>query len=303
MNAGSLPARGWRSVLAAALLACAGSAAAQTAPADAAAPSGDTRKAQTLAFSEVPAHVATDAPFRLSAQATSGLPVTFEVIDGPATIDGRTLKLSGTPGLVIVRATQGGNDLYRPAQPQEQAFAVTPKPVAPAFIASPVPARVALGEPVILEARATGEPAPAYQWRRDGRPIEGAQGRTYTIPTAALSDAGLYDVVATNKVGTARSATVQVTVTKRAQTISFFPPATAVVNQPVNLSAMASSGLPVHFEVVSGTATLTGATIIPNGAMITVTATQEGDGTYEAALPVTQTILVQPGPQGQGQHF
>jgi len=283
-------------------------AGAQTPPApapapDAPPPAAAGRRRQELSFSEVPPHLVTDAPFRLVAKASSGLPVTFEVVDGPATIDGRTVKLSGAPGLVVIRASQPGDDVFAAAAPQERAFAVNPKPEAPAVIASPAATTVGLGEPIVLEVQATGVPAPTYQWRKDGRPIEGALSRIYALPAAALSDSGVYDLVATNPAGVARSAAVRVTVTKRHQTITFFPPSSAVAGQNVALSAMASSGLPVRFQVVSGTATLTGSSIIPNGSMVVVEADQDGDGTYEAAAPVTQTITVQPGPQALGQHY
>jgi hypothetical protein len=50
----------------------------------------------------------------LVATATSGLPVTFEMVSGPATIDGDKLTLEGA-GVVEVKAMQSGNDAFLPA--------------------------------------------------------------------------------------------------------------------------------------------------------------------------------------------
>ena len=62
------------------------------------------------------------------------------------------------------------------------------------------------------------------------------------------------------------------------------------------LSASASSGLPVAFAV-SGPATLNGSTLTFTGAgSVTVTASQAGNATYNAAADVIQTFAVQPKP-------
>ncbi|QNF32253.1 T9SS type A sorting domain-containing protein [Adhaeribacter swui] len=52
-----------------------------------------------------------DAPFALEATASSGLPVSYRVISGPATISGNTIKLTGV-GSVHIQAYQPGNATY-----------------------------------------------------------------------------------------------------------------------------------------------------------------------------------------------
>jgi hypothetical protein len=65
-------------------------------------------------------------------------------------------------------------------------------------------ATVLVGQPAVLEARASGYGALTYQWRKDGAPlsdggsISGAQTAVLTIDPAAFSDAGGYDVVVTD---------------------------------------------------------------------------------------------------------
>lgn len=71
----------------------------------------DVKYRQTIYF-EPPRDVPLSAsPLTLIASATSGLPVTFSVRSGPATISGNQLTLTGT-GQVTIRARQAGNDQF-----------------------------------------------------------------------------------------------------------------------------------------------------------------------------------------------
>ena len=79
---------------------------------------------QAISFPQIPNHLTTDAPFALEATSTSGLEVYFEIISGPATVDGNTITLTGAPGEVIVEATQPGNGTYDPAAPVRNNFMV-----------------------------------------------------------------------------------------------------------------------------------------------------------------------------------
>ena len=56
-----------------------------------------------------------DAPFQVSGTATSGLPLTYSIESGPATINGNTINLDGTAGTVVVRADQAGDSDFYPA--------------------------------------------------------------------------------------------------------------------------------------------------------------------------------------------
>src|SRR5262249_53890576 len=53
------------------------------------------KAAQTIAFNPVPGVTYGDAPFAVSATATSSLPVTFSLVSGPATINGSIVTISG----------------------------------------------------------------------------------------------------------------------------------------------------------------------------------------------------------------
>jgi hypothetical protein len=256
-------------------------------------PAADTRKTQEIVFAELPTRTVADAPFSLSARATSGLPVTFEVVDGPAVMEKKALRLTGAPGLVIILARQEGNELFQAARPAERAFSVVPVPVAPAIVSQPArSASVEIGSPLILDVAVSGEPAPAFQWRRDGSPVPGGNSHTLTIPAVLPTDAGNYDVSATNALGTVTSQPARVTVSKRHQTILFQGQNTIAGGQPVTLFVSATSGLTVTLEVVSGVATLNSNVITATSGTVSVRASQPGNSVYEAAAPVIQNFFV-----------
>lgn len=79
---------------------------------------------QAISFPQIANHLTTDAPFEITATATSGLEVFFEVLSGPATIDGNIVTLTSEPGQVSIRATQPGNSTYDPAIPVINNFMV-----------------------------------------------------------------------------------------------------------------------------------------------------------------------------------
>ncbi|HTZ19911.1 MAG TPA: Ig domain-containing protein, partial [Opitutaceae bacterium] len=81
---------------------------------------------QTITFAALPDRRVGDAPFTLTATASSGLPVAFAIVSGPALLSGATLTLGGTPGTVTVRASQPGNAAYNAAPDVVRAFTVAP---------------------------------------------------------------------------------------------------------------------------------------------------------------------------------
>ena len=81
--------------------------------------------AQFIDFTEIPDQLTYNGPITLQATSTSGLPVTFEVVSGPATIDGNVLTLTGEDGQVKVRAIQEGDGTnWQPAPAVNRTFYV-----------------------------------------------------------------------------------------------------------------------------------------------------------------------------------
>ena len=86
---------------------------------------GTTAKtAQSIAFSAIPNKLYSESDFSPAAVSTSGLPVTYEVALGPATIVDNKIHLTGTSGTVYVIAKQAGDATYCAAIPQVQSFVV-----------------------------------------------------------------------------------------------------------------------------------------------------------------------------------
>lgn len=62
----------------------------------------------------------------LTASASSGLPVSWEVASGPGQITGSSLKVLGV-GSIVVRASQTGDSVWFAAQPLERTMVVAKK--------------------------------------------------------------------------------------------------------------------------------------------------------------------------------
>ncbi len=78
---------------------------------------------QSIIFSEIAHQRLSSVSVLLQASASSGLPITFSVAEGPATIVGDLLTFTGA-GTVRVNANQSGDDQYAPAEPMMRSFVV-----------------------------------------------------------------------------------------------------------------------------------------------------------------------------------
>ncbi len=120
----------------------------------------------------------------------------------------------------------------------------------------------------------------------------------YNAPSDVGPSGGVYHLLATNASNPTQLAIVSITVSPEAtqipQTINFssLPSQVEFGEQPLTLTATASSGLLVTFSVVSGPATITNnntLTLAGPGTVV-VAASQVGNSTY-AAAQATQTIV------------
>lgn len=71
---------------------------------------------QVINLDDIPKHYTEDADFALEGVANSGLPVFYEIIEGPAMVSGNTLSLTGDGGIVEVRAYNDGDADYYPVE-------------------------------------------------------------------------------------------------------------------------------------------------------------------------------------------
>jgi hypothetical protein len=246
---------------------------------------------QSITFPALADRAANAGSIALTASATSGLEIEYTVVAGPATVSGTTLILTSEAGYVTVRASQSGNADYFPAADVERSFTVSPAPAAPAFVLQPSSLSLTGGAVVTLTGAATGFPAPTYQWRKNGRDIAGATESTLTVVRATPADSGTYQLIATNPHGSAASNEAIVVISKLGQSITFETPTSPKpVGTAITLTATASSGLPVGYSIVSGAGLISGGRLVSQSTSVVVRATQPGNASVDAAIPVNRTF-------------
>lgn len=110
----------------------------------------------------------------------------------------------------------------------------------PTLTAQPASQSATAGSTVTFSVTATGSPAPAYQWRKDGANIPGATNAQLSLPNVQAADAGSYSVVVSNAAATVFSAAAVLTVVSTAG-----PPAITAQPAAQYMSAGASVTLTV----------------------------------------------------------
>ncbi|MEP7334579.1 MAG: hypothetical protein ABI717_02255 [Actinomycetota bacterium] len=251
---------------------------------------------QTISFTSAPpGGAATGGPtYTVTAAASSGLGVTFSS-GSPlvCSVSGSTVSFL-SPGTCTVLANQAGNASYLAAPQVSQSFAVAPGPQAITFTTTPPSGAYAGGPTYTVAANASSGLTVTFS---SGSPsVCGVSGSTVSFTGGGTC------VVRANQSGNASyqpAPQVQQAFTvvppPSAQTITFTSsaPGSAVYLGPnYNVSATASSGLPVSFTV-SGTCTLSGSAVVMAGAgTCTVYANQSGSSAYLAAPQVQQTFSI-----------
>lgn len=219
-------------------------------------------------------------PLTLSASTTSGLPVSFTVVSGPATLSGSTLLTFTATGSVTVQATQGGNMSYAAATPVSQTFTVNP---ASQTITFPNPGTVPDGvAPITLTATASS-----------GLPI------TYTLISGPATLSG--DILTVTGTGSivveadqagnadyAAAPSVQITITVVEADFTLSP------NQPsggTTIDAGQSATVPVTVYAVSGfTGTMSFTCTVPSAMLGSSCSANSVQITSNA--PVTANVIV-----------
>jgi hypothetical protein len=232
---------------------------------------------QTISFPVISSQVTTNI-LSLGATASSGLSVSYVVASGPAIISNSTyLTFSGT-GTVVVVASQSGNGDWDPAANVTNTFAVVR---ATAQITLQALSQIYNGAARAVTAITTPP----------GLPVS----ITYNGSVVAPTNAGAY--VITGIVNQAMYQAVQtglLSVAKASQTISAVPVNDQLETNMVTLGGTATSGLPLAFSIGAGPATITAGTNLTftGAGMVSVVASQGGDGNWSPAQNVTNTFRV-----------
>jgi len=113
----------------------------------------------------------------------------------------------------------------------------------PTISMHPVGATIGVGNSYTLVVSASGGGL-AYQWKKDGNPIVGATGSSYTISSAGLSDAGAYSCLVSNDCGSVESSTAVLVVNQQA-TITLLATSPYVTGNQLVVSVMMSGATSV----------------------------------------------------------
>jgi hypothetical protein len=248
------------------------------------------QQAQTITFNAIPAQTV-GTTLTVSATATSGLPVTFSVVpNGNCSVSGNTVSFLNTGNCGVV-ASQAGNASYLPAANVGQIIQVnnapTQKPQTITFGAIPAQG---LGASLTVSATASSGLPVSFSVVPNGNcSISGN-----TVKFLNIGNCGIVASQAGNSSYSAAANVGQIVVVINSQTITFNAIPTQTVGHTLNVSATASSGLPVSFVVVpNGNCSISGNTVtFLNVGVCGVVATQSGNGSYAAAPAVGQGINV-----------
>jgi hypothetical protein len=243
---------------------------------------------QTIAFGAAPGNVVVGSSATLSATATSGLAVTFgSLTPAVCSVSGSTVT-GVSAGNCTVTADQSGNANYLAAVEVVQNFSVGQAAQTITFGAAP---SVLVNGTGTLAAQASSGLAVAFASNTPG--VCSVAGSTVTgvavgTCTVAASQAGNANYLA------AAGVSQSFAVAPGNQTIGFTALPSVVVGASANLSAAASSGLPVTFSSTTpAVCTVSGTVVTGVGTgTCTVAADQSGSANYSAAVTVEQFFVV-----------
>ncbi|MCC5843939.1 MAG: immunoglobulin domain-containing protein [Verrucomicrobia bacterium] len=118
----------------------------------------------------------------------------------------------------------------------------------PAITTQPQDVTVGSGSPVTLTVEASGGGPLSYQWRKDGEPISGATGASYTLSSASLTASGVYSVEVSSPVGSVVSDNATLTVGIPPRFLTQPQPLTRAAGDSAALSVSLSGSEPMTVE-------------------------------------------------------
>ncbi|MES2730464.1 MAG: T9SS type A sorting domain-containing protein, partial [Bacteroidota bacterium] len=247
-----------------------------------------TKQDQIITFSPLPDRTLNDSLFVLTATASSGLPVTFTVVAGPAQLRGDTLVIEGADQRVSVQASQGGNGRFNPAPNVIQSF--NANKVGQTITFDALPNKTFGDAPFLLKAVASSGLRVFFIVLNGPASLSG--------DTLMLKGAGTIKLAAfqigDDTFHPAPNVERLLVVGKASQSIAFASIPDKLSNDPAfALQATTNTGLPVVWQVVSGPATLAGNILTLTGlGTVTIRASQPGNENFLAATDAEQTFVV-----------
>ncbi|WP_420316349.1 Ig-like domain-containing protein [Ekhidna sp.] len=244
---------------------------------------------QTITFSEIEDKVFGDDPFQLAASSSSDLDVSFTVVEGPISLDGNSVTITGA-GTATIAANQAGDNTFNPASEVTQSFEIAKADQV--ITITPIEDKLTTDAAFDIDAEVDSGLELTYS-------VSGSasnEGATITLTgesgtvTVTVSQAGNDNY---NSTSSTESFDV-LDPAKQDQTITFSAIEDKVFgDESFQLSASSSSDLDVSFTVVEGPISLDGNTVTITGAgNATIAANQAGDSTFNPAQEVTRSFEI-----------
>ncbi|MEQ9290050.1 MAG: right-handed parallel beta-helix repeat-containing protein [Cyclobacteriaceae bacterium] len=246
---------------------------------------------QTITFEPLPQKQIGDQDFQLTAQASSGLEISYSSSNtNVATVIGSMVSIIGD-GVTEITATQPGNETFAPADAVVQALTVIDPNKSEQSIDFPeIPGKVFGDEPFDLSATASSELEVVYGVVDGPVSLNGSQLSILGAGTATVKafQHGNETYRAANPVDRSFE------IAKAAQVITIDNiPDKGVSTRPFDINAQSTSGLDLEYTV-TGPASINGKTIKLNGTegTVEITALQAGNGNYKSASTSTSFEVV-----------
>ncbi|WP_298152512.1 YDG domain-containing protein [Flavobacterium sp.] len=246
---------------------------------------------QTITFNALTNKIYGDADFNLTATASSGLTVTYASSNtAVATVSGNTVTVVG-PGTTNITASQAGGSGFNPAPDVVQSLTINTKELTVSNAVVTTKTYDGTTAATITGATLTGVVGSDDVTISGNGDFTNANAGT-AIPVATSFVLGGADNA---KYFLTQPTTLTGDITKANQTITFGTlPTKTTADAPFNLTATASSNLSVSYISSNpAVATVAGNTVTITGIGTSIiTATQGGNGNFNIAADVTQTLTV-----------
>ncbi len=241
---------------------------------------------QTLTFNTVSYLNTATAYFNLNATANSGLPITYTFISGPATLSGNKVTLTGAAGTIVIQANQVGNSSYASSSIQQSFIVRTAQSLTFNTVSNLTTATASFN----LSATASSGLPVTYTYISGPCTLAGNKVTLTGLAGTILIQANQIGNSTYASSSLQQSFVILSTQNLTFNTVSNLTTATA----SFNLSAVATSGLPVTYTYISGPCTLSGNKVTLTGVAgtIVIQANQIGNSTYAAATGITQSFIV-----------
>jgi hypothetical protein len=251
-------------------------------------PTGNARATQTISFPNPGPVIYGTGPLTLAATATSGWPIAYTLVSGPATLAGNVLTITGA-GSVVVQADQSGNTDYSAAPSVQDTITVSQASQTITFTMNAPASAVYNGQFTV--AATGGGSGNAVTFTGSGSCS--VSGATYTM----TSGTGACSVIANQMGNSNYSAAPQVTETVNAtlasQTITAAPPAEAYKDDSFMVSATGGGSGKTLVFTSSGSCSNVGSTyLMGKSGSCTGTINQPGNSNFSAAPPYTWTTTI-----------